>query len=138
MDNGFHGEDTIEPGYRLARGSPPQSFRTRASGLESEVDLFADLSGFYLLPCVVPTYALAGQARMLREQLTRNHLSVISGIGLEGKLFMMEQKRTFKGEDVWRVLKHLLHQISGKLLVVWDGPPIYREFRIESLQWISS
>src|SRR3954447_11778501 len=36
MDNGFYGEDAIEPGYRLARGSPPQSLGTQAAGLEPE------------------------------------------------------------------------------------------------------
>jgi transposase len=39
---------------------------------------------------------------------------------------MMEQTRAFKGEDVVRFLKHLLRQIAGKLLVVWDGSPIHR------------
>ena len=63
---------------------------------------------------------------MLREQLSRDHLSVISGISLEGKLFMMEQRRAFKGEDVVRFLRHLLRQIAGKVLVVWDGSPIHR------------
>jgi len=51
---------------------------------------------------------------------------VISGISLEGKLFMMEQRRAFKGEDVVRFLRHLLRQIAGKVLVVWDGSPIHR------------
>jgi len=67
-----------------------------------------------------------GQTPVLREQLSRDHLSVISGISLEGKLFMMEQKRAFKGEDVVRFLRHLLCQIAGKVLVVWDGSPIHR------------
>src|SRR3712207_9313118 len=31
-----------------------------------------------------------------------------------------------KGEDAVRFLKHLMHQISGKLLVIWDGSPIHR------------
>jgi hypothetical protein len=92
---------------------------------EGRTILFVDQSGFYLLPCVVHTYAPVGQTPVLREQLSRDHLSVISGISLEGKLFMMEQKRAFKGEDVVRFLKHLLRQISGKLLVVWDGSPIH-------------
>lgn len=61
----------------------------------------------------------------VREQLSRDHLSVISGISLKGKLFTMEQERAFRGEDVVRFLKHLLRQISGKLLVVWDGSPIH-------------
>ena len=85
-----------------------------------------DQSGFYLLPTVVRTYAPIGQTPILHEQLSRDHLSVISGISLEGKLYMMEQERSFKGQDIVRFLRHLLRQIEGKLLVVWDGSPIHR------------
>ena len=66
-----------------------------------------DQSGFYLLPCVVRTYAPVGQTPILHEQLSRDHLSVISAITLEGKLLMMEQERSFKGEDVVSFLRHL-------------------------------
>ena len=59
-----------------------------------------DQSGFYLLPTVVRTYAPVGQTPILHEQLTRDHLSVISGITLEGKLYMMDQERAFKSPDV--------------------------------------
>jgi transposase len=85
-----------------------------------------DQSGFYLLPAVVRTYAPVGQTPVLQEELSRDHLSAISAISLEGKLYMMEQERAFKAEDVVRFLKHLLHQIPGKLLVIWDGSPIHR------------
>jgi hypothetical protein len=63
---------------------------------------------------------------VLHEQLTRDHLSVMSGITLEGKLLMIEQDRAFKGPDVVRFLEHALRQIPGKLLVIWDGYPIHR------------
>jgi transposase len=53
-------------------------------------------------------------------------LSAMSGITLEGKLYMLEQDRAFKGEDVVRFLKHLMHHIPGKLLIIWDGSPIHR------------
>ncbi len=75
---------------------------------------------------MVRTYAPVGQTPILHEQLSRDHLSAISGITLEGKLLMMEQERSFKSEDVVRFLRHLLRQISGKLLVIWDGSPIHR------------
>jgi len=88
--------------------------------------LFVDQSGFYLLPTVVRTYALIGQTPVLHEQLSRDHLSVMSAITPEGKLLMMEQDRAFKGEDVVRFLRHALCQIPGKLLIVWDGSPIHR------------
>ena len=85
--------------------------------------MFADQSGFYLLPAVVRTYALVGKMPILKEHLSRDHrdhrdhLSAMSAITLEGKLYMLEQERAFKGEDVVRFLKHLLHQIPGKLLI---------------------
>lgn len=69
-----------------------------------------------------------GKTPVLHEQLSREHLSAISAITEEGKLYMMEQDRAFRGPDVIRFLKHLLLRwITGKkLLVVWDGSPIHR------------
>ena len=79
-----------------------------------------------MLPMVVRTYAPVGKTPILREHLSRDHLSVMSGATLEGKLYMLEQERAFKGEDVVRFLKHLMRQIPGKLLVIWEGSPIHR------------
>jgi transposase len=78
------------------------------------------------LPALTRTYAPIGQTPVLHEQLSRDHLSLMSGITLEGKLIMMEQEKAFKGEDVVRFLRHALRQIPGKLLVIWDGSPIHR------------
>jgi transposase len=44
---------------------------------------------------------------------------------------MIEQERSFNGEDALRFLKHLMHQIPGKLLVVWDGSPIHRSREVK-------
>jgi transposase len=93
---------------------------------EGRTIVFADQSGFYLLPLVVRTYSPVGKTPILKENLTRDHLSAMSAITLDGKLFMIEQERSFKGEDAVRFLKHLMRQIPGKLLVVWDGSPIHR------------
>ncbi len=93
---------------------------------EGRTIVFADQSGFYLLPAVVRTYAPIGQTPVLHEQLSRDHLSVMSGITLEGKLYMIEQERAFKGEDAVRFLKHLMRQVEDRLLVIWDGSPIHR------------
>jgi transposase len=91
-----------------------------------------DQSGFYLLPMVVRTYAPIGQTPVLHEELSRDHLSAMSGITLEGKLLMMEQERAFKGPDVVRFLRHALRRISGKLLVIWDGSPIHRSRAVKN------
>jgi DDE superfamily endonuclease len=88
--------------------------------------VFADQSGFYLLPSKVRTYAPVGQTPVLRAPLSRDHLSAMGGITQEGKLYLMVQERAYRGHDVARFLKHLLRQIAGKLLVIWDGASIHR------------
>ena len=44
----------------------------------------------------------------------------------------MMQDRSIKGVDVVRFLKHLLHHIPGRLLVVWDGATIHRSRDIKA------
>jgi len=102
------------------------AFPQKGALAEDRTIVFCDQSGFYLLPIVVRTYAPVGETPILKENLTRDHLSAMSGITLEGKLYMLEQERAFKGDDVVRFLKHLMRQIPGKLLVIWDGSPIHR------------
>jgi transposase len=102
------------------------AFPQKGALKEGRTIVFADQSGFYLLPGVVRTYAPVGQTPVLHERLTRDHLSAMSAITLEGKLYIKEQDRAFKGEDVVRFLKHLMRQIPGKLLLIWDGSPIHR------------
>jgi hypothetical protein len=70
---------------------------------EGRTIVFCDQSGFYLLPAVVRTYAPVGKTPILKEHLSRDHLSAMSAITLEGKLYMTEQERSFKGEDVGRL-----------------------------------
>src|SRR5215213_222630 len=102
------------------------AFPQKGALKEGRTIVFADQSGFYLLPGVVRTYAPVGQTPILHEHLSRDNLSAMSAITLEGKLYMTEQERAFKGDDVVRFLKHLLRQIPGKLLLIWDGSPIHR------------
>ena len=102
------------------------AFSQKGALKEGRTIVFCDQSGFYVLPMVVRTYAPVGETPILEENLTRDHLSAMSGITLEGKLYMMEQERAFKGEDAVRFLKLLMRRIPGKLLIVWDGSPIHR------------
>lgn len=88
--------------------------------------MWVDESGFYLLPAVVRTYAPRGETPILRHKLTRDHLSVIGGVTLEGKLCLKVQEQAYCSEDVVRFLKQLLRHIPGKLLVIWDRAPIHR------------
>ncbi len=93
---------------------------------EGRTIVFCDQSGFYLLPMVVRTYAPVGRTPILHERLGRDHLSAMSAVTLDGRLYMIEQQKAFNGEDVVRFLKHLMRHIPGKLLIIWDGSPIHR------------
>jgi transposase len=93
---------------------------------EQRTIVFVDESGFYLLPSVVRTFAPRGQTPVLRERLTRDHLSAISGVTPGGKLYMQVQATPFRSPQVVEFLQHLHRHIRGKVLVLWDGAPIHR------------
>ena len=93
---------------------------------EGRTLVFADQSGFYLLPGKVRTYAPVGQTPILRAPLSRDHLAAMGGLTPEGKFYLMVQERAYWGADVVGFLKHLARHLAGKLLVLWDGAPIQR------------
>jgi len=88
--------------------------------------VWVDESGFYLLPACVRTYAPRGQTPVLRVRLTRDHLSAISALTAAGRLHLQLRPHALKSPDVVGFLRHLLAQLPGKLLVIWDGAPIHR------------
>lgn len=100
--------------------------------LERRTLVFVDESGFYLLPARVRTYAPQGQTPILRVFQTRDHLSVMSGITLEGHLFTMTRYEALAGTDSVHFLKHLRAQLDRKLLVIWDGSPIHRTLEVKA------
>ena len=55
--------------------------------IDGRTIVFVDESGFYLLPGLVRTYAPCGQAPVLRSVYTRDHVSVMSGITMDGRLY---------------------------------------------------
>jgi transposase len=88
--------------------------------------LFLDESGFYPLPSVVRTYAPVGQTPIVQEWYTRDHLSAISVLSPEGKLYFHAQDYSMKSADVVAFLEHLLREVPGRLIIIWDGAPIHR------------
>lgn len=86
----------------------------------------ADEAAFYLLPGLVRTWAPCGQTPILKTPCRYEHLSVISAVTPDGRLFTWTQQRAFKGNDIVRFLKHLLAHIEGKILLIWDGLPAHR------------
>jgi transposase len=75
---------------------------------------------------VASTWAPIGKTPILRNKLSREHFSAVSGITLEGGPYLMMKDRSFKGPDVVQFLKGLLEEIPGQVMVIWDGAPIHR------------
>jgi transposase len=84
------------------------------------------------LPGVVRTYAPIGQTPILREWWTRDHLSAISALSPEGKLYFHCQDRPLNSEDVVAFLEHLLREVPGRVLILWDGAPIHRSHVVQT------
>jgi hypothetical protein len=61
----------------------------------------------------------------LRVPLTRDHVSAISAVTPQGKLYIQMQNTAFDGPAIVRFLRHLLRHIPGKLLLIWDGLPAH-------------
>lgn len=66
-----------------------------------------------------------GHPPVLRAPLAYEHLSVISGVTLDGRLFTHIQEQAYSGEHIVTFLRQLLRQIPGKLMVLWDGASIH-------------
>jgi hypothetical protein len=93
---------------------------------QQQTILFLDEAGFYPLPSVVHTYAPVGQTPILRDWCTREHLSAISAISPEGKLYFHCQDHALDSGDVVAFLEHLLREVPGHMVIIWDGSPIHR------------
>jgi transposase len=83
--------------------------------------VFVDEAGFSLLPM-----AVRGQTPVLRVPLTRDHLSAISGVTPDGRLFLQVRQATDDADAVVAFLRVLLRKIPGKVLLIWVGSPIHR------------
>ncbi len=82
----------------------------------------------------VRTWAPRGQTPVLRVKLTRDHLSSISGITPDGRLFLQVRPASSDTAGVVGFLRVLMRKISGKLVVIWDGSPIHRGHEIKDFR----
>ena len=88
--------------------------------------VFVDESGLYRLPGLARTYAPCGQTPILRSAYTRAHVSVMSGLTMDGRLYTRVRDDALDSLDSVIFLKHLRPHVSEKLLVIWDGSPIHK------------
>jgi len=82
--------------------------------------LWVDEAGFYLLPLAV-----------LRVPLTRDHLSAMSGITADGRLFLQVRPTSYDAAGVVGFLRVVLRKVSGKIVVIWDSSPIHQGHEIK-------
>jgi transposase len=104
--------------------------RTRAKR-ERRTLVFTDESGFYLLPGIVRTYGPRGKTPVVFHWATRDHLSVMGAVTTSGKIYSLVRRRSLNGLHCVVFLQHLLRQIGGTLLVIWDGSPIHRRKEVK-------
>ncbi|MGE5757006.1 MAG: IS630 family transposase [Planctomycetaceae bacterium] len=93
--------------------------------------VLVDESGSYLLPGVVRAYAQEGQAPVVDEWQTRDHLSVIGGVTTEAKVDWLVRPRSRDGLHGIELLVHLGRRAGDRLLVIWDGSPIPRRAEVQ-------
>ena len=74
----------------------------------------------------VRTWAPVGQTPIMRVKLTRDHLSAISGVTEDGRLFLQVRQTAYDAQAIVAFLRVLLRKLPGKVLVIWDGSPIHR------------
>jgi len=103
----------------------------RRAKRERRVLVFEDESGFYLLPGVVRTYSPEAQTPILREKVTRDHLSVMGGMTPHGKVYTLARQESLNGWHFIEFLSHLLRVAGKRRLVVWDGSPIHRRVAVK-------
>src|SRR5258708_1852386 len=70
--------------------------------------------------------------RFCASPLTHDHLSSISGITLNGRLFMQVRKASYDAAAVVAFLRVLLRKITGPILLIWDGSPTHRAKEIKA------
>jgi hypothetical protein len=74
----------------------------------------------------VQTYAPVGHTPILREWLTRDHLSVMGGLTPSGQVYVLVREEALTGLHTSAFLEHLRRHAGERLLVIWDGSPIHR------------
>ncbi|HEX2278829.1 MAG TPA: transposase [Candidatus Tectomicrobia bacterium] len=72
------------------------------------------------------TSAPVGQTPILREWWTREQLSASSAISPEGQRYVHGQDRALDAGDVVACLEPLRREVSGRMVIIWDGAPIHR------------
>src|SRR5262249_15067500 len=119
------GDPTQRGGHRALAGGA-LACPSKKAVEEGATIIWVDESAFYLLPHVVRTWAPRSQTPHLSVKHTKDHLSAISGITLDGRLFLQVREDNYDSEAVVGFLRVLLRQLRGAILLICDRSPIHR------------
>ena len=92
--------------------------------------VFADESGFMMIPPVRRTWAPVGQTPIHRHHYRRDRISVIGGLSVSPRrhrlgLYFRMHPKNISQEEVHDFLWYLLRHLRGHIIVVWDGASIH-------------
>ena len=92
--------------------------------------VFADESGFMLIPTVRRTWAPIGQTPIVRHRYNHARISVIGGLAISPKrrrlsLYFRLHPKNISHQEVYDFLWYLLKHLRGHVIVVWDGASIH-------------
>lgn len=91
-----------------------------------------DEKGFSLLSPLKRTWAPRGQTPTIRTSVQHNErLNLIGGLCVTPaahkiKLHLCSHRKSISGDEVVEFLRHVLRQIKGPIVLVWDKHPIHR------------
>ena len=92
--------------------------------------VFADESGFMMIPSVRRTWTPVGQTPIVRHYYRRDRISVIGGLSVSPKrrrlgLYFRMHPKNISQEEVYDFLWYLMRHLRGHVIVVWDGASIH-------------
>lgn len=92
--------------------------------------VFADESGFMLIPTVRRTWAPVGQTPIMRHRYNHARISVIGGLAISPKrrrlsLYFRLHPKNISHQEVYDFLWYLLKHLHGPVIVIWDGASIH-------------
>ena len=92
--------------------------------------VFADESGFMMIPPVRRTWAPVGQTPIVRHYYRRDRISVIGGLSVSPKrgrlgLYFRMHAKNISQDEVYDFLWHVLRHLRGHVIVVWDNASIH-------------
>jgi transposase len=97
--------------------------------------VWVDEAAFYLLPASCKTYAPCGETPHVSVPLTRDHLSAISAISQDARLFFQVYDHPISTTEVITFLQLFRRTIRGHLTVIWDGAPIHHSHALKA--WLA-